>query len=230
MAKIKPSALIDSITGKYNGSSFQYTRYGLQLNNKVNQKKRRSPAQSKIRQGFQNIARAWRKLTDVERESWRNNASSPALGYNLFQQRNFIRAYNGDSLLNSYVVGRALEGLDISFYQIQHLSNPTLVRMQIVFTFSNLDNSGNYSLLISIVQGTSAGAAPQPSNGTSLNWVEDVSFEDDFELLIWNLPYPGSNAYPPPWVEGRQIYANIRIYEKSSGFLSFQFNSPVRII
>lgn len=225
MAKVKLSALVDDINGKFNGSSFQNTRYGLQLNKKVNQVKRRTPPQSAVRQIFQNNARAWRSLTDNQRESWRINAPTPALGYNLFQSRNYIRRVEDLPILQSYVVGTPLPPLTPFVNLITPPPTFPVYRLEVGWFLPSGFNAADYSFVIWIVQSASPGAGLNQSAKTGLNQVSNISSGLVIEFDIFNRKQNSSSQNPAKWIAGNQLQAVINVYETSSGLLASKLQS-----
>jgi len=74
MAKVKYSALLESMRNKLNGSVASRNRYGNYWRNKTSPINRQTEWQTAVRAQFANNSSAWRGLTASQRESW--NAAS----------------------------------------------------------------------------------------------------------------------------------------------------------
>ena len=74
MAKVKYSALLESMRNKLNGSVASRNRYGNYWRNKTSPINRQTEWQTAVRAQFANNSSAWRGLTPAQRESW--NAAS----------------------------------------------------------------------------------------------------------------------------------------------------------
>lgn len=71
MAKVKYSALLESMRNKLNGSVASRNRYGNYWRNKTTPINRQTSYQVAVRAQFAANSSAWRSLTPAEREAWR---------------------------------------------------------------------------------------------------------------------------------------------------------------
>lgn len=71
MAKVKYSALLESMRNKLNGSVASRNRYGNYWRNKTTPINRQTSFQNAVRAQFAANSSAWRSLTPAQREAWR---------------------------------------------------------------------------------------------------------------------------------------------------------------
>lgn len=112
MARIKFTALVESIRGSIAGTTFQRNAYGYTVKAKPNMVNPNSHYQSQRKQQFQAAQLAWQTLTDAERGYWNsyaatyptpsiNNPSSYLSGYNLFTRWHAIEFLGGSTILTN---------------------------------------------------------------------------------------------------------------------------------
>lgn len=110
MARIKYSALVDSIRGSIGGTTFQGNQYGFTVRRKPNMTIPNRKLQNRQKPLIARATRAWRRLSDTERSAWSSFASSnpqpikndPAVsmsGYALFVRLNVFRQLSGMSVM-----------------------------------------------------------------------------------------------------------------------------------
>jgi hypothetical protein len=73
--KIKYSALVSDVRGKLNGSVASKNRYGAYLRNKVTPVNRKTTLQQNVRASLSSISKAWRTLTEAQRQSFNSLAA-----------------------------------------------------------------------------------------------------------------------------------------------------------
>lgn len=102
MARIKYSALIDSINGSIGGTTFQRNRYGFTAKNKPVTVNPQRPLQVKRKTEMVSVAQLWGTLTEPQRAAWRtfadNNPRPTRLnpdaflnGFNYFEAYHLLR-------------------------------------------------------------------------------------------------------------------------------------------
>jgi hypothetical protein len=95
VARIKYTALVESIRGTIGGTTFQRNAYGFTVKSKPNMVNPNSSRQGERKRGFQRALQSWRGLTDSNRANWetyastyptptRNNPAAYLNGFNLF--------------------------------------------------------------------------------------------------------------------------------------------------
>lgn len=123
MAKIKPSALIDTFSGKLNGSIFMNTNNGVVLKSNNFTQQPNSVAQSIVRNQIGQVSQIWRSLSSLQRSGWQAQAVnypytnsigvvSYYTGYQLFLKLNLNRQFNGQNIL-----------LDVPVFDVLVLTN-----------------------------------------------------------------------------------------------------------
>jgi len=70
MARIIYSALVDSIRGSIQGTTFQRNAYGYTVKGKPNMVNPNTPRQNRRKRTFSNASQFWRTLSDSDREAW----------------------------------------------------------------------------------------------------------------------------------------------------------------
>lgn len=70
MTKIKYSALVESMSGKLNGSVMSKNKSGHYIRTKTTPSNPQTSFQTAVRNSLASIAQAWRGLTDTQRKSW----------------------------------------------------------------------------------------------------------------------------------------------------------------
>lgn len=113
MARIKYTALVESIRGSIQGTTFQRNAYGYTVKGKPNMVNPNTNAQSTSKRNMSGIAQAWSSLSDVNRTAWeswavtnpvpsRLNPDANLTGFAQFTRWHSIRwLYNyGDILSN----------------------------------------------------------------------------------------------------------------------------------
>lgn len=84
MARISFTAIVSEIVGKLAGSVFQYSYGGWQIHTRVSPGNPQTSYQQ-LRRGWYGFIRAnWRNLTNVQRQTFNDNAPSPGQGFNFF--------------------------------------------------------------------------------------------------------------------------------------------------
>lgn len=111
-ARIKYSGLVDSINGSINGTTFQRNRYGSTVKGKPIMRKPWTQAQQRQKGEMLSVAKAWRDLSELDRQDWnlfaennprptRLNPDSYLSGYNYFLLYNRYRWLADVSMLSS---------------------------------------------------------------------------------------------------------------------------------
>lgn len=125
MARIKYTALVESINGSISGTTFQRNAYGNTIKVKPNIVNPSTIAQVQRQERFGNQARKWRTLTELQRTNWetyaaayprpsRLNPASNLNGYNYFlMYHSFRSVYDPTGLL---VDPNGLQGA-LTFFQ-----------------------------------------------------------------------------------------------------------------
>jgi hypothetical protein len=110
MAKVILSALLTSLTGKLAGSVFQQSLGGLQIRSRVSPRNPYTGNQSFNRAAFAFNASTWPSLTDVQRQSWIDNAPAAVNGMAFYVDVNQKIANTGEPLLDTYSPAPEVEG------------------------------------------------------------------------------------------------------------------------
>ena len=95
MARVKYSAIVDSIDGSIGGTTFQKNRYGFTMRRKPNPAKPNSEAQRSSKLSMSTAQQEWIALSDSNRAAWntyastfprapKHNASATLNGFNYF--------------------------------------------------------------------------------------------------------------------------------------------------
>lgn len=112
MARIKYTAIVDSINGTIGGTTFQRNAYGHTIKSKPNMIRPWTIAQQDQKIAMATCAKLWRTLTDPQRTAWetwaeanprpsRLNAAAFLSGYNLFLlYHRYRRLYDLTTLTN----------------------------------------------------------------------------------------------------------------------------------
>ncbi|HSH66770.1 MAG TPA: HMG-box domain-containing protein [Bacteroidia bacterium] len=109
MALIKMTAIVDSISGKLNGSVFARNKGGAYVRSKSVVSNPNTPLQQAVRSVFSAISQAWRDLTTEERKSW-NEAVEYYKYTNVFGD---LRTLSGKALFQKLNGNRLNVGLSI---------------------------------------------------------------------------------------------------------------------
>jgi hypothetical protein len=128
MARVKFSALVNSIQGSVGGSVFQRNKSGYTLKNKSVNVDKASIKQSAARNYMAELQNQWRGFTDVQRNAYdlfanyypvknRNNQNVYLSGYQLFLKYNLLRLHTGLGVLSSITYGNIVKlNTDVQFY------------------------------------------------------------------------------------------------------------------
>lgn len=76
MARIIYSALVESIRGSIQGTTFQRNAYGFTVKGKPNMVNPNTARQNRRKRTFSNASQAWRDLSDGDREAWNAYANA----------------------------------------------------------------------------------------------------------------------------------------------------------
>lgn len=216
MAKIQLTAFASQITGSVAGTTFQRTRYGLCAQNKVNQKFRRSNSQSQIRQGFLQIAGAWRNLTEAQRQTWIDAAGSRDTAYSLFQSKNYARVLFSFPILNNYpgTTPQTVLSFDSASIVFDVSSQLYHIVAQYFVMSSPVLGINRRSFQVSVV--FSPGAVPNPRERTT---IENASLSISGNVLEVN--WYGS------WPSDGAIQAYAQLYHIETGDKIINISTPV---
>lgn len=139
MARIKYTALVESIRGTIGGTTFQRNAYGYTVKSKPNMVNPNSGMQALRKQGFQKALQTWRTLSDANRANWDTYATT----YPTPSQHNPAAYLNGFNLFVRW---------HTASYQWSEnvLSNPSGAQGTVTFVEIELIRSGsNLELVIS---------------------------------------------------------------------------------
>lgn len=114
MARIKYSALIDSIAGSVAGTTFQRNKYGHTIKTKSNRIGRMSPVQQQRKLHLQKLTAHWRTLSEAQRQEWatwanvlkqptRHNRNRFMSGYQLFVRYYIYVRMTGNQQFSSII-------------------------------------------------------------------------------------------------------------------------------
>lgn len=112
MARIKYSAIVDTINGSINGTTFQRNRYGSTVKGKPAMVRPSSLFQQQQKQLMTRVAQSWRTLTELQRQDWiafaeanpkpsRLNPDAYLNGYNFFGAYHRYRSLYDSTILTS---------------------------------------------------------------------------------------------------------------------------------
>jgi hypothetical protein len=110
MARIVYSALVQDIRGSIGGTTFQKNAYGYTVKKKPNIIKPNTPRQNRSKSYFGTCVRAWKELSDVNRQNWETyastypqyakyNPSSQLSGFAVFVRQNVFCLIGGLAIL-----------------------------------------------------------------------------------------------------------------------------------
>lgn len=123
MAVIKFSALVNSVSGKLNGSSFANNKGCSILRNSPMKKKKQTNEQLYVQSVNRQLSAQWQLLTEAQRKTWKESVVNNMSGYNLFYQSNFIACLVGSGFIFEKPIG--YENPIISDFSIQIQSGLT---------------------------------------------------------------------------------------------------------
>lgn len=112
MARIKFTALVESIRGSIGGTTFQRNAFGFTAKSKPNMVNPNSAMQGDRKRGFQKALQTWRTLSDADRANWETYATTfptpsqhnPAAylnGFNLFVRWHAASFQWSENVLNN---------------------------------------------------------------------------------------------------------------------------------
>lgn len=128
MARVKFSALVNSIQGSVGGSVFQRNKSGYTLKNKGVNVNKTSIKQSAARNYMNELQNQWHAFTDVQRNAYdlfanyyksmnRNNKDVALSGYQLFLKYNALRLHTGLGILTTIIYGNIVKlNTQVQFY------------------------------------------------------------------------------------------------------------------
>jgi hypothetical protein len=110
MARIKYTALVESIRGSIAGTTFQGNAYGYSVKSKPRIVKPNTPRQVRRKQRFQSLSKSWGSLTSGERQNWRDyaqlfpipskyNPASNLNGFNYFMKYHILSWMAGSGVI-----------------------------------------------------------------------------------------------------------------------------------
>jgi hypothetical protein len=147
MARIKYTALVDSISGSIGGSTLQRNGYGHSMSSKSYPKQSGSVLQMTRRCQMLLVNNSWANLTQSQRGSW----SSYALVYQKSCKHNSAKFLNGFNYFQKYHLLRILSGDQTV------LSNPTFSNIPLEYRYTEpLVLSGGFLYFILTVATTSS--------------------------------------------------------------------------
>lgn len=126
MARIKYSALIESISGSIGGTTFQTNRYGFSIRKKPASSKPNTPSQNARKIGMSTVQQAWIALSDSERSSWntyastfpratRKNINANLNGFNYFTAYHLIRQLANATIVTTPSGAQQTQSFDGTF-------------------------------------------------------------------------------------------------------------------
>lgn len=97
MAIIKPSALVQSLSGRIGGATFAQTKYGITLRTNPQKTKKETARAQRQRNRYRQQVNRWNRLSEDDRAAWRISAANlafpnrlgihrPISGFNLFMK------------------------------------------------------------------------------------------------------------------------------------------------
>lgn len=107
MARVIFSGLVDSMAGRLAGSVIQTTVGGFQIRTKVSPRNPRSGLQQSSRSHYGYFMQSWQHLTQLQRDSWINNAPSGIPPASFYAERNQMIHSAGGAQLNAFTPGTA---------------------------------------------------------------------------------------------------------------------------
>ena len=118
MARVSFGALIEEITGKLAGSVFQDSYGGFQIRTRVTPRNPQTNYQQLRRGEFGFISSLWRALTNIQRQTWVDEAGTNPAALNLFIQRNVNLALIDEAVIPSFVSSTEPDGMSIDFVEV----------------------------------------------------------------------------------------------------------------
>jgi hypothetical protein len=131
MARIKYSALVESIRGSIGGTTFQRNAYGYTIKAKPNMVNPNTSLQSIRKRSFQAAQAAWGSLTDTQRGYWDTYAAT----YPTPSQ------HNPDAYLSGFNLFVRWHAIEFQFQQLI-LTNPSGAQGSLVFEEYEIIRSG----------------------------------------------------------------------------------------
>jgi len=113
MARISFSALVEEIVGKLAGSVFQDSYGGFQVRTRVSPKNPQTQYQQLRRGEFGYLSAGWRFLTDPQRQTFIDAASTPPAALNLYLQSNINLTLIEEPTITTYVTSTTPETMQI---------------------------------------------------------------------------------------------------------------------
>lgn len=219
MAKIQFGAIVVGARGKLNGSQFSVNKSGAVLQNKANQRRAKTPAQTQVNARFGYLARYWRTLSPSQQAD--NNSATPFYPY--VDKFGNTRYFTGYQLLLRSNLNRAYSGLGpISVVPTPPPAGFDLVDPDLIVAVSG---SGVTELVVSWV-----GGSPNPENYSVQVFASgpQSSGLEAYSGAYYALGYQDANIgeyaiNPVPgkaglnWYVGGQIFTRVVVIHKASG-------------
>lgn len=144
MARIKYTALVESIRGSIGGTTFQRNAFGFTVKSKPNMVNPNSAFQALRKQGFQKALQSWRGLTDTQRANWNTYATTfptasqhnPAAYLNGFNT--FVRWHTASFQWSSNVLTSpsGAQGI-VSYVETEIINSSGVIELVISSTVTN---------------------------------------------------------------------------------------------
>lgn len=219
MAKIQFGVIVTQGRGKLNGSQFSVNRSGAVLQNKCQQRRGTTSAQSAARSGFSFLGRYWRTLSPTQQAE--NNSATPNYpytdkfgntryftGYQLLLRSNINRRYSGlgpiSVVPSTPPAGFDLVDIELGVYELGGFGfNLTLTWL------GTSPNPENYSVQVFNSPMVSAGVSLYSGRYVFLTY----SPADLGEVSV----QPINNGTQFNWVAGERVFAKVAVIHNESG-------------
>lgn len=199
MARIKFTALVESIRGSIGGTTFQRNAFGFTAKSKPNMVNPNSAMQGDRKRGFQKALQTWRTLSDADRANWetyattfptpsQNNPAAYLNGFNLFVRWHAASFQWSENVLNN---PSGAQGT-VSFIEFELISEDPVLEVVI----SNSLTEGPWYVLVYLTRPLSPTQRFQKSWTkliTQINEGDPITLDIAFQYnrIFGQLPIPG---------------------------------------
>jgi len=202
MARIKTSSIISDIRGSVGGTTFQLSRGGLVMKNKITRRSRNSLNQINNNYLLHRVQQSWRNLTDNQRSTWsafsnfqrinqKNNKKHILSGYELFIKNNYYR------VLYDFEIKTAPEFS--KYYSSAFTGSLSLDAGALIFNSDRMMSTALDFIILSIT-----GKLPVSVNNPSSRYriIKFVTTDSD----EWKITVPYSSIFGVPLVPGDTVF------------------------
>lgn len=172
MARIAVNPLIEELVGKLGGSVFQDSYGGMQVRTRVSPRNPQTKYQQLRRGEFAFLSSGWRNLSDAQRQTFIDAASTPPAGFNLYLSSNINLTLIEVDTIVSYPADSVPGEMTIEFGEVTPSSMP------IIATGGTTTVPANRKLLIQVTDQ----AAPTRIFTNPSMYTPVISFDEGTDL------------------------------------------------